>query len=135
MRSQPVAAAAPSAVAGGADKAPAAPDGAQGHEKLGSRLREARQAAHLGVRELARRLELSASLISQIELGRVLPSVSTLYALTSALGVSMDSLFAASDSSPEGRVWSNGRQAQRERGHRARAGLHPAARYAPVDRA
>ncbi len=70
------------------------------HGQLGTRLREARVAANLGVRELARQLDLSASLISQIELGRVVPSVSTLYALTNTLGVSMDSLFAGGDLAP-----------------------------------
>jgi len=60
---------------------------------LGARLREARQRRGIGVRELARQTDCSASLISQIELGKIAPSVSTLYALTSFLGVSMDSLF------------------------------------------
>jgi mannose-6-phosphate isomerase-like protein (cupin superfamily) len=36
-------------------------------------------------------------LISQIELGKIAPSVSTLYSLTSLLGVSMDSLFVTED--------------------------------------
>lgn len=62
--------------------------------RIGSRLREARVRAKLGVRELARQLEISASLVSQIELGRVVPSVSTLYMLATALDISMDSLFA-----------------------------------------
>ncbi len=65
------------------------------HELIGSRLREARLRSGLGVRELSRQLEISASSISQIELGRVVPSVSTLYALTNALNISMDSLFVA----------------------------------------
>lgn len=86
----------------GAADSPAAAEG-RAHEKLGTRLREARVAAGLGVRELARRLEVSASLISQIELGRVVPSVSTLYALTNVLGISMDSLFAAEDAPPRRR--------------------------------
>lgn len=70
-----------------------AEDRGRTHELIGGRLREARGRSGLGVRELARQLELSASLISQIELGRVVPSVSTLYLLTNALGISMDSLF------------------------------------------
>lgn len=65
------------------------------HELIGSRLREARLRSGLGVRELSRQLDISASSISQIELGRVVPSVSTLYALTNALNISMDSLFVA----------------------------------------
>jgi transcriptional regulator with XRE-family HTH domain len=60
---------------------------------LGSRLREARQLRGIGVRELGRQTNCSASLISQVELGKIAPSVSTLYSLTSFLGVSMDSLF------------------------------------------
>jgi transcriptional regulator with XRE-family HTH domain len=67
------------------------------HQQIGSRLREARQRAGIGVRELARQLELSASLISQIELGRVVPSVSTLYAITTTLGISIDGLFGEQD--------------------------------------
>jgi len=63
------------------------------HELIGSRLREARLRLGIGVRELSRQLEISASSISQIELARVVPSVSTLYALTNALDISMDSLF------------------------------------------
>jgi transcriptional regulator with XRE-family HTH domain len=60
---------------------------------LGARLREARQNRGIGVRELSRQTNCSASLISQVELGKIAPSVSTLYSLTSFLGVSMDSLF------------------------------------------
>ncbi len=112
MTSQPMAASDSNVAAQLVDKSPNAA-AAQGHEQLGSRLRQARQAAHLGVRELARQLELSASLISQIELGRVVPSVSTLYALTTALGVSMDSLFGDGDRTGDGRPWS--REPRRER--------------------
>lgn len=72
------------------------PDGGtKAHELIGGRLREARLRSGLGVRELSRQLDISASSISQIELGRVVPSVSTLYALTNALDISMDSLFVA----------------------------------------
>lgn len=70
---------------------------------LGARLREARQSRGIGVRELSRQTNCSASLISQVELGKIAPSVSTLYSLTSFLGVSMDSLFvtdAGKDANP-----------------------------------
>lgn len=60
--------------------------------QLGTRLRDARQSAGLSVRELARRVDVSASLVSQIELGRTSPSVGTLYALVSELGLSLDTL-------------------------------------------
>ena len=60
--------------------------------KLGMRLRDARQNAKLSLRELARRVDVSASLVSQVELGRTSPSVGTLYALVSELGLSLDEL-------------------------------------------
>jgi transcriptional regulator with XRE-family HTH domain len=65
---------------------------AQGRS-LGARIRAARLAKGLGVRELARLADCSASLVSQIERGRANPSVSTLYALGDALGISVASLF------------------------------------------
>lgn len=47
----------------------------------------------MSARTLAKVADCSASMISQIESGRVKPSVSTLYAITLALGISTDSLF------------------------------------------
>jgi transcriptional regulator with XRE-family HTH domain len=67
--------------------------------ELGERLRAERERQKIGVRELSRRVSISASMISQIELGRVMPSVSTLYAITTALGISLDDLFAPGDES------------------------------------
>lgn len=57
------------------------------------RLRDARSAAGVSLRELARRIGVSASQLSQIENGRSSPSVSTLYALVSELDISLDALF------------------------------------------
>ena len=62
------------------------------HASARQRLREARLAAGLSLRELARRLNVSASLLSQIENGKSDPSVSSLYALVSELGLSLDAL-------------------------------------------
>ena len=59
---------------------------------MGERLRSARAARGLSLRELAGRLGVSASLISQIETGRANPSVSSLYALAAELDVSLDEL-------------------------------------------
>lgn len=61
--------------------------------QIGSRLREARLRRGLGVRELARDLGVSASLLSAIEHGRSMPSVKTLYGLATQLQVSLDELF------------------------------------------
>jgi transcriptional regulator with XRE-family HTH domain len=59
---------------------------------MGDRLREARQARGLSLRALAEQLGVSPSLISQVETGRARPSVSTLYAIASTLGISLDEL-------------------------------------------
>src|SRR5437764_4887990 len=64
----------------------------EGPSDLGPRLRAIRVARGMGLRELARRLELSPSLISQIETGKIRPSVRTLYALASEFGVTTDEL-------------------------------------------
>jgi mannose-6-phosphate isomerase-like protein (cupin superfamily)/DNA-binding XRE family transcriptional regulator len=47
----------------------------------------------MSLRELARQVGVSPSLISQIEHGKATPSVGTLYAIVSTLGVSLDELF------------------------------------------
>ena len=59
---------------------------------MGDRLREARHARGMSLRRLARVLGVSPSLISQVETGRAKPSVNTLYAMASELGVSLDVL-------------------------------------------
>lgn len=59
---------------------------------LGPRLREVRASRELSVRELARRVGCSASLISQIERGVSVPSVGVLYSLAAELGSSLDYL-------------------------------------------
>ena len=64
--------------------------------KVGSRLREERERRGISLRELARRVGVSPSLVSQIELDRVNPSVSTLYALVTQLGMTMSEVFGDS---------------------------------------
>jgi transcriptional regulator with XRE-family HTH domain len=63
-----------------------------GYPGMGDHLRSARRAHGLSLRELADRLGVSPSLISQVETGRARPSVSTLYAIASELDVSLDEL-------------------------------------------
>lgn len=62
------------------------------YPQIGDRLRERRRELGLSLRDLAERLGVSPSLISQIERGRANPSVSTLYALVGELDVSLDEL-------------------------------------------
>jgi transcriptional regulator with XRE-family HTH domain len=63
--------------------------------QIGERLRAERERMGLSLRKMATRLKISPSALSQIETGRSRPSVSTLYALVSELGISFDALFAA----------------------------------------
>jgi transcriptional regulator with XRE-family HTH domain len=58
------------------------------------RLRAERERRGISLRELARRLEISPSAVSQIETGRARPSVATLWAIVTELGMSLDDLFA-----------------------------------------
>jgi transcriptional regulator with XRE-family HTH domain len=79
------------------------------------RLRAERERRGMSLRELARRLGISPSAVSQIETGRARPSVTTLWAIVTELGLSLDDLF------------------QQETGaDRAGAGDATAARAAPV---
>ncbi len=60
---------------------------------VGERIRAARETSGISVRELARRIDVSASHVSQVERGLASFSVRALYTVASVLGVSMDSLF------------------------------------------
>lgn len=66
-------------------------------DAIGDRLREERVRAGISQRELARRLGLSPSLISQLESGQSRPSVGTLYSIVTELGVSLDHVIRGSD--------------------------------------
>lgn len=61
---------------------------------LGQRVRALREARQLSLRELARRIEVSPSFVSQLERGKANPSVGTLYAIVSVLGTTLDGLIA-----------------------------------------
>jgi transcriptional regulator with XRE-family HTH domain len=69
---------------------------------IGNRLRRERERVGISQRELARRIGLSASMISQIESGQSKPSVSTLYAIVTELGVSVDDIFRGHGDGAEG---------------------------------
>ena len=75
---------------------------------VGARLREAREARQLSLRSLARAVDLSPGMLSQIENGRARPSVGTLWALVSELGLSLDAVFPSAEetatSAPAGPV-------------------------------
>jgi transcriptional regulator with XRE-family HTH domain len=69
-------------------------------ETLGASIRQARQAAGFSVRGLAAKTEVSPSLISQIERGRATPSVATLWAIATQLGIPVGELFNGAEPPP-----------------------------------
>src|SRR5262249_40656216 len=60
--------------------------------QIGRRLREVRMSRGISLREMARRIGVSASFVSQVERGKSNPSVGTLYAFVAELGTSLDEL-------------------------------------------
>jgi DNA-binding XRE family transcriptional regulator/quercetin dioxygenase-like cupin family protein len=72
--------------------------------QIGERIRAERVGKGLSLRSLARAVGLSPSLISQIETGKCQPSVSTLYAITTALGISVEDVFEAPEVTAPGPV-------------------------------
>ena len=60
---------------------------------VGGRLRELRESRGISMRTLATRSGLSANALSMIERGKTSPSVSTLYKLSDALGISITAFF------------------------------------------
>lgn len=75
-----------------------------GLDQLGARLAEGRREQRLSQREVARRVGVSASLISQIESGKVQPSVATLMAIVSELDLSIDQVLRVADRLRESRA-------------------------------
>jgi transcriptional regulator with XRE-family HTH domain/uncharacterized cupin superfamily protein len=60
---------------------------------IGEKLRAVRQERQMSLRDLANKAEVSASMLSQIETGKVFPSVRSLYTIANALDVSVDYFF------------------------------------------
>jgi len=69
--------------------------------RIGAKLREEREKRNISLRELARRVGVSPSLISQIELDRVNPSVSTLWSIVTELGMTMSEVFGETPETAE----------------------------------
>lgn len=75
-----------------APERPESPDDAL-TRTVGARIREAREARGTTLRSLAAVVGMSPGMLSQIETGRSRPSVGTLWALVSELGLSLDAVF------------------------------------------
>ncbi len=59
---------------------------------FGERIRELRDEKDISLRELAKRLEISAAFLSDVELGRRYPSDKVLVKIAEALGVSFEDI-------------------------------------------
>ena len=68
---------------------------------LGGRIKALRMERELQQRQLAEKAELTPSMVSQIESGRLTPSLNTLRRLADALGVTIAALF---DGQPAGSI-------------------------------
>lgn len=62
--------------------------------RIGPRIRARRIELGISQRQLARRIGVSASFVSRVETGQCPPSVVTLRAMTSALGISANELLS-----------------------------------------
>src|SRR5215510_6824968 len=60
---------------------------------IGEKLRAARQNVGISLRGLARKAEMSASMLSQIETGKAYPSVRSIYDIAAALNLPVDYFF------------------------------------------
>lgn len=99
-----------------------------GPKPIGPKVRAAREARGISLRELARRVGVSASFISQLEHNKVNASVGTLYSLVDALGLSIDQLM--SDAGPGALTRSAWQEESDGQGDRVRKPID-----APVQRA
>ena len=72
------------------------PAQSEGHGDVGGRIRAARTEQGMTLRELARRLGVSAGHISQVERGLVKPSISLVYSIADVLSLGMSDLFSSS---------------------------------------
>ena len=77
---------------------------------VGERIRQLRLGLGLSVRAFAAEAGFSPSLISQVEHGRVMPSIGSLERIAIALGVSLSTFFAESETNTARLVRANARQ-------------------------
>ncbi len=67
---------------------------------IGEKLQAARKNQNMSLRELARKAEISASMLSQIENGKAYPSVRSIYNIAAALAVPVDFFFPDTGNTP-----------------------------------
>jgi transcriptional regulator with XRE-family HTH domain len=75
-------------------------EGLDPREFIGEHLRAARLERNISLRELARRVGVSPSFVSQVELGKAKPSLGTLYSFLSELNLSLDEIMPSGPEAP-----------------------------------
>jgi transcriptional regulator with XRE-family HTH domain len=80
-------------------------EGSSVDRDVGNRLRLHRLQAHLSMRELARRAGIAVSYLSNLEAGRLSPSLAMLRKVLVALGTDLEPFFANSPAIPKGHVF------------------------------
>ena len=93
---------------------------------VGSLIRRERQKQGLSLRALARKVGVSASMLSQVETERTRPSVSTIYAIATELGLSIDALLSGNEAEVAATSAANGRAAAGRPARRPRSASWPA---------
>ncbi len=68
---------------------------------IGEKLRTARQQRQMSLRDLAKKADISASMLSQIETGKAYPSVRSIYSIAEALGLPVDHFFPDQIETPQ----------------------------------
>lgn len=88
----------PALIRGGSARSEAAGklDSMKAHSAIGARLRAAREERGLTLKALADSMGVTSSLLSQIEMDKVQPSLNTLYQLATNLDLSVDALLGLS---------------------------------------
>ncbi len=78
---------------------------------IGEKLRAARQQRQMSLRDLAKRADISASMLSQIETGKAYPSVRSIYNIAAALNLPVDYFFPEPENNSLAQPEENGTQA------------------------
>ena len=70
------------------------PEKALTYFKIGDTIRKYRKERNLKLQELAALIDMSSSMLSKIENGRMIPTIPTLFAIIHKLGISVESFFS-----------------------------------------
>jgi transcriptional regulator with XRE-family HTH domain len=76
------------------------PNEGLGQYRIGPKLRALRLKRRMGLADLSRRVGLSVAMLSKVERGRLMPTLPTLYRISSVFGVGLDHFFGGLEQPP-----------------------------------